>query len=97
MRVAFRTRRLERCFNHEAEAAQAWGAVIGRRYILRVLVLQQAERFDDLFAVSALRVHPLTGSRAGTYSMTLQGRWRLIVTLEADMVTVEEVSNHYDD
>lgn len=29
--------------------------------------------------------------------MTLQGRWRLIVTVESDTVTVEEVTNHYGD
>ena len=57
----------------------------------------QAGRFDDLFAAASLHVHPLTGGRMGQYAMTLQGRWRLIVTVENDRVVVEEVSNHYDD
>jgi plasmid maintenance system killer protein len=54
-----------------------------------------AERFDDLFTATAL--HLLPGDRKGQHAMTLQGRWRLIVTVEGDTVIVEEVTNHYGD
>ena len=54
----------------------------------------------DLYAIRALRLHPLTGRRKGQLAMTLTGRWRLIVTVGSDAMTVvrvEEVSKHYDD
>jgi hypothetical protein len=34
--------------------------------------------------------------KASPYTMTLQGRWRLIVTVERDTIIVEEVTNHHD-
>ena len=60
-------------------------------------LLLDAEKFEDLFFATSLHLHPLVGNRRGQYSMTLQGRWRMIVTLNADTVTVEEVSNHHGD
>jgi plasmid maintenance system killer protein len=40
--------------------------------------------------------HPLKGDREGQYSLTVLGRWRLILTVEGDdAVVIEEVSNHY--
>jgi plasmid maintenance system killer protein len=54
----------------------------------------------DLYAIGALRLHPLTGPRQGQLAMTLKWRWRLIVTVGSDTMTVvrvEEVSKHYDD
>ena len=46
-----------------------------------------------------MRLHALKGSGRGGLSITLTGRWRLIVTRgeRDDSVIIEEVSNHYDD
>ena len=97
MKVVFRNRSLERCFVSLNEANQTWGQDVGRRYIQRVALLLDAGRFDDLFTAATLHLHPLSGDRRGQYAMTLQGRWRLIVTVERDTIIVEEVTNHYDD
>ena len=97
MKVVFRNRSLERCFVLSKEAGQTWGQEVGRRYVQRVALLLDAERFDDLFAATSLHLHPLLGDRRGEYSMTLQGRWRLIVTVDEDTITIEEVTNHYGD
>jgi toxin HigB-1 len=97
MRVVFRSRRLERCYTSQPEGSQTWGPDVARRYAQRVGLLLDAERFDDLFLSAALRVHPLAGERKGQYAMTLLGRWRLIVTVDRDTVTIEEVTNHYGD
>lgn len=97
MKVVFRNRSLERCFVSLKEASQTWGQDVGRRYVQRVALLLDAERFDDLFTATTLHLHPLVGGRRGQYAMMLRGRWRLIVTVESDTVTVEEVTNHYGD
>jgi plasmid maintenance system killer protein len=97
MKVVFRNRSLERCFVSSKEASQTWGQDVARRYVQRVALLLDVERFDDLFTATALDLDPLLGDRMGQYAMTLQGRWRLIVTAEENTVTVEEVTNHYGD
>ena len=97
MKVVFANRSLERCFVSLKEANQTWGQDVGRRYVQRVSLLLDAERFDDLFTAAALHLHPLSGDRRGQYAITLQGRWRLVVMVESDTIIIQEVANHYDD
>lgn len=98
MRVFFRSKDLERCASTEKEAVREWGPKVGRRYVQRVTLLLNTERIADLYTIPSLRFHPLHGQREGTYSLTLIDRWRLLVTTdEQTEVTIEEVSNHYDD
>lgn len=99
MNVRFRSRQLLRRYERHQEAERAWGTAVARKYIQRVSLLYAADHLHDLFALRALRLHPLKGERAGQYAMTLHERWRLIVTLEDEGRTavVEEVTNHYGD
>lgn len=97
MEVRFGNQQLRRCFERSAEAARRWGPDVGRRYIQRVSALHAADHFNDLFTIRAFRLHPLGGNREGQYALTLIGRWRLIIRLEGETITVEEVSNHYGD
>jgi proteic killer suppression protein len=98
--VTFRTSRLEECFRFRQQGQRAWGADVARRYVERINIIRSARALADLYAIGALRLHPLTGPRQGQLAMTLKGRWRLIVTVGNDAMTVvrvEEVSKHYDD
>ena len=99
MEVIFRTRRLQRNYEDANRATIDWGRDVSRRYVRRVDELRRARDFHQLYDIPALRLHPLHGSRAGELSIYLTGRWRLIVTRgdTPDSITIEEVSNHYDD
>ena len=99
MEVIFRTRRLQRNYEDPSRAVMDWGHTVGRRYADRVENLYEAADFHQLYDVRRLRLHPLQGSRTGEFSIYLTGRWRLIVTQgdTAQSITIEEVSNHYDD
>lgn len=47
-----------------------------------------------------LRCHPLKGNRAGQYAVNITGFYRLIFSLEGEMLEIariEEVSKHYGD
>jgi plasmid maintenance system killer protein len=46
-----------------------------------------------------LRLHHLSGQRSGQFSIVLDRRWRLILTLleEENRIIIEEVTNHYGD
>ena len=55
---------------------------------------------SDLNSFPGLRCHPLKGSRAGQYAVKLDGAWRLIFSIEGDVlkiICILEVSRHYDD
>ena len=98
MHVEFASRQLERSFADERDAARRWGSQVGRRYIMRVRLIQEARAFEDLFAIQSLRLHPLRGDRASEWAMALQGRWRLIIERPDERtVLVKEVANHYGD
>ena len=96
MDVEFRSRRLQRRYERSAEAIRAWGPDVGRRYVQRVNALFAAERVEDLYAVRAFDLHPLTGDRAGQIAMRLTGQVRLILTFPDERtVIVEEVVDYH--
>jgi plasmid maintenance system killer protein len=100
VQVEFRTNRLRACSAKSSEGAREWGEKVGRKYIDRVNVLKHAKSADDLHAIAPLRFHVLKGDRQGQHSITLIGRWRMVVTFRDDALTivrVEEVSQHYGD
>lgn len=99
MEVIFRNRRLQRCYEESAQAIRRWGPEVGRAYIRRIRMLYALKDFQDAYHRRALHLHPLRSSQRGELSIYLAGRWRLIVTKgDTDQsVTIEEVSDHYDD
>ena len=98
MQVAFASRQLERSYADEADASRRWGPQVGRRYLMRVRLLEEAMAFEELFAFQSLRLHPLRGDRSGEWAITLQGRWRLIIERSDERtVVVKEVMSHYGD
>ncbi len=51
--------------------------------VRRVLTaLQSAESIDGLKGPPGWRIHQLTGDRAGTWSVSVSGNWRLTFDLE---------------
>ncbi len=97
MEVAFRTGKLQRCYENLSEASRQWGPVVGNRYIRRIETLQAAAAFGDLMEIKSLRLHALKGDREGEYALTIHDRWRLIlISDQPDRLLVQEVTNHYD-
>lgn len=99
MEVTFASNRLAQCFEESRRADRQWGVAVARKYITRVNELYAASDFDALGKIRSLRLHRLMGERQGQHAIDLTGQWRLIITQgeAADQVTVEEVTNHYDD
>lgn len=97
MNIRFRTARLRQTFEEAAVAYRAWGKPVGDRYIRRVRYILDAPSIHELFQIRSLRLHPLAGQFSGRHAMTLIDRWRLIVTIEAEFITIEEVTNYYGD
>ncbi len=97
MQVEFRTRRLRGAYEREAVAVRLWDAEAARWYAHFVDYMLEAGGIADLYGYRRMRFHPLHGERDSEHAMRLSGRWRLIVTVQGDTVTIEEVSRHYGD
>jgi len=95
--VKFKTNTLQKWLEDSKMAQRALGSEVARKYVQRVQLIQQTSDLDELTALPALRCHPLAGDRAGSYGIKLTGFYRLIISIEEGVVTIEEVSKHYGD
>jgi len=98
--VEFRTKKLEKAYSEFKYAFKEYGDKIGKKYIQRINLIKTVQSLDELKKLPGLRCHPLKGSRAGQYAVNLNGFYRLIFTIKdgkLNIVTIEEVSKHYDD
>jgi proteic killer suppression protein len=100
LKVEFRKKKLEKCFNQKKHAVKEFGDQVARKYIQRIEIIKSVANLDDLMGLPGLRCHPLKGKRQGEYAVKLTGFYRLIFTVGGDclnIATIEEVSKHYDD
>ena len=100
MIVIFRTRQLERCYREYRKAVKAYGENAATRYISRINTIKQVRDIEELMKLPGLRCHPLKGNRTGRYAVNITGFYRLIFSLEGEMLEIariEEVSKHYGD
>lgn len=100
MEIAFKTRKLEKCFLSHKEAERSFGAQVARKFIQRVNIIQAAATVDELRAMRSLDCHQLKGDRQGQWAVKLTGRYRLLFSIEAgssENILMLEVSNHYGD
>jgi proteic killer suppression protein len=98
--VVFATKKLEKCYLDHLPGLRAWGPEVGRKYIQRIDLMQEAADMAEVRKLPGLECHPLKGNRKGQFGVTLIGRWRLIFSLQGDkarIIRVEEVSKHYGD
>jgi len=79
-----------------SEASRIFGVPIGRKYIQRLAVLRAIEKFNQLFGLKAIRLHPLKGKYAGLYSITLTGNYRLILEkVQEDKVRIIDLEDYH--
>ncbi len=97
MRIIFRNRGLEECYNSQSAAIREWGPDVARSYRIRLSLIDSLTRWEDIASFRSARAHRLHGDRAGQWSIYLVGRWRLILEPKPDIVFILEVSNHYGD
>lgn len=100
MEVRFRTNKLEERYKKSKLAERAYGKAVARKYIQRVNIIKQIKSIEELRTLPGLRCHQLKGKRQGQWAVKLTGFYRLIFTIEGEIleiVCIEEVSKHYDD
>lgn len=98
MEFEFSSSRLTNASVNFSEASRLFGVVIGRKYIQRLAVMRATEKFTELYGHRALRLHSLRGNRAGQYSVTLTGNYRLIIEkIKEDKVRIVDVEDYHGD
>ena len=98
MEIEFSSNRLVSASVSLSEASRSYGVPIGRKYIQRLAVLRATDKFTQLYGHRALRLHPLKGNRAGQYSITLTGNYRLIIEkVQEDRVRIMDVEDYHGD
>lgn len=98
MQIEFSANRLADASVSLAEASRLSGIPIGRKYIQRLTVLRATDKFTQIYGHRSLRLHPLKGNRAGQYSITLTGNYRLIIEkVQDDKVRIMDVEDYHGD
>lgn len=100
MEIRFKTNKLQKQYENSKDAVKAYGMDVAKKYIQRINILKSAKSFDELYKITQLKFHPLTGNRDGEFAISLTGFYRLIITNDGDsfdIAKIEEVSKHYDD
>lgn len=98
MELEFSSNRLANAGVSLSKASRLFGVPVGRKYIQRLAVLRATEKFTQLFGYRALRMHPLKGNRAGQYSITLTGNYRLIIEkVQENKVCIVDVEDYHGD
>ncbi len=98
MKVEFSSNRLAEASVSLSQAGRLFGVPIGRKFIQRLAVLRATDKFTQLYGHRALRLHLLKGNRAGQYSMTLTGNYRLIIEkVQEDKVRIVDGEDYHGD
>ena len=72
---SFRDRDSQKVF--ERQPVRRWPASVQRAALRKLLILDAAERLDDLRVPPGNRLEKLTGDRAGQYSIRINDQWRI--------------------
>lgn len=98
MYIEFSSRRLTVAGESLSEATRIFGTSIGRKYFQRLAILRAVDKFAELSGHRALRLHPLRGSRAEQYALTLTANYRLIIErIDEDTIRVLSVEDYHGD
>ena len=76
--VAFRTRRLERCFNSEKELQAEYGVRMARTIQTRLAALAGVGNLELATSITSMGSHQLSGNRAGQFAVGLVQPYRLV-------------------
>src|SRR5262245_26701431 len=98
MQVEFRTDELAKWFADAKAARKGLGDQTAKAYRKQIELLQAAASSADLNKTPQLHFKAMAKGTplAGKYSVRLSGYMRLILSISGQVVTVEEVSKHYE-
>ncbi len=78
MEITFGTSRLAKLLNSEEELTKKYGNNMGRKIRRRMKVMEKAPTLNDVPHTPPERRHGLGGDRAGQFSVTIEGKERIV-------------------
>ena len=74
-----------------------FGVTVARKYVQRVGFIADASGINELRSNRSLRLHALTGNRAGQFGIDLTGNMRLVVSFtdNNELTIILEVTDYH--
>lgn len=103
MRVIFTDKYLEALYEgHEVKGKPKYSEDVVDKFVLKVQQIENARTIKDLLKFRGLNFEALKGKLLGLYSIRVNKQYRIIFSLEKDIilvqdiVVIEELSKHYE-
>lgn len=99
MQISFKTDELQTWFTDAKKARRALGDQVAKAYRKQIELLQAAPDQTELSRIPQLHFKAMAKGTplAGKYTVRLSGYMRMVLAIEGQVVTVEEVSKHHED
>ncbi len=81
MKLAFKTRKLEKSLTDDIKMVKTYG-VLAKKINQRIIELKVAEHLGVLSTLPALRLHPHKGKNKGLWSVDIYQNWRILFELD---------------
>lgn len=99
MRIKYRDNELRLLAEDPEFVSKRWSREVVRAYRKKIAILSSANDERDLRALKSLRLEQLKGDRAGTSSIRINKKLRLILKFETDesgrlVIVIEMVDYH---
>ncbi len=91
--VSFKHKGLRRLFERNESRGLPQDRIEKLRQILTAI--DSAETLDELDTMPGWRLHQLVGDRAGTWSISISGNWRLTFTIEDEQVHNVDLEDYH--
>jgi toxin HigB-1 len=103
MRVIFKDKYLETLYEEKEEKGKPkYSEDVVDKFVFRVQQIENATNIKDLLKFRGLNFEALKGKLLGLYSIRVNKQYRIIFSLEKDVILVqdiviiEELSKHYE-
>jgi proteic killer suppression protein len=57
--------------------------------------LRHTTRIEDVESLPGWRIHPLTGNRAGTWSVSISANWRITFRIEEGVIVALDLEDYH--
>ena len=102
MKITFNNPYLERLAESDPIGKPIFPQSVVKKFRQKISVLAVTESIRELSRIKGLNLEALKGSRAGSFSIRIDLKYRLIFRIEpndvliAEEIIVDELSNHYE-
>lgn len=93
MILKFRHKGLKRFFEHGDH--RGINSMLADNIQVVLAVLDEAAGIEEIGSIHGFRLHPLKGDRAGQWSVTVSGNWRIVFEMDGEHVTNVDLVDYH--